>query len=495
MALRVYNTLTQTKEPFETVHPGKVGMYVCGPTVYSESHIGHMVGPVIFDTIKRYLVYLGYEATWVVNITDVDDKLIVQAKKDGTTVGELAERVTRDYLECLAALGVDGIDHMPRATDHIGEIIAINRSLIDKGFAYESGGDVYFDVGKAAEYGKLSHRDPEELLAGARIEPSVLKHHPGDFALWKRSKPGEPSWESPWGPGRPGWHIECSAMSMKYLGRHFDIHGGGLDLVFPHHENELVQSESFSGETFATYWMHNGLLTKQGKKISKSDPGTIVLMSDLLKVHSADTLRALLLSSHYRRPIDFGPDRLDEIHRGLQTFYRAFERFTELTGERFDQLAATTRRAEFDAAGSPLLKEIAEHRQQFLDAMDDDFNTGGAIGELFEVVHVVNRFGNELKPDPALPVSSQFADYRAGMVVLKELSQILGLFRRPATAGQSVTDALTAPLLSLLIDLRARLRKEKNFGLADEIRNRLAELGVTLEDRPDSTRWRIEPRR
>ena len=463
--LHVYNTLTQTKEPFETVHPGKVGMYVCGPTVYSESHIGHMVGPVIFDTIKRYLVYLGYEATWVVNITDVDDKLIVQAQKDGTTVGELAERVTRDYLECLAALGVDGIDHMPRATDHIGEIIAINRSLIDKGFAYESGGDVYFDVGKAAEYGKLSHRDPEELLAGARIEPSVLKHHPGDFALWKRSKPGEPSWESPWGPGRPGWHIECSAMSMKYLGRHFDIHGGGLDLVFPHHENELVQSESFSGETFATYWMHNGLLTKQGKKISKSDPGTIVLMSDLLKVHSADTLRALLLSSHYRRPIDFGPDRLDEIHRGLQTFYRAFERFTELTGERFDQLAATTRRAEFDAAGSPLLKEIAEHRQQFLDAMDDDFNTGGAIGELFEVVHVLNRFGNELKPDPALPVSSQFADYRAGMVVLKELSQILGLFRRPATAGQSVTDALTAPLLSLLIDLRADFVRRRTSAL------------------------------
>jgi cysteinyl-tRNA synthetase len=495
MSLRVYNTLTQTKEPFATVHPGKVGMYVCGPTVYSESHIGHMVGPVIFDTIKRYLVYLGFEATWVLNITDVDDKLIVQAQKDGTTVGELAERVTRDYLECLAALGVAGIDHMPRATEHIGEIIAINQSLIDKGFAYESGGDVYFDVGKATEYGKLSHRDPEELLAGARIEPSVLKHHSGDFALWKRSKPGEPSWESPWGPGRPGWHIECSAMSMKYLGRHFDIHGGGLDLVFPHHENELVQSESYSGETFATYWMHNGLLTKQGKKISKSDPGTIVLMSDLLKVHSADTLRALLLSSHYRRPIDFGPDRLDEIDRGLQTFYRAFERFTELTGERFDQLVATARRAEFDAGGSPLLTEIAEHRQQFLDAMDDDFNTGGAIGELFEVVHALNRFGNQLKPVPASPGATRLADYRTGMVVLRELSQILGLFSRPVAAGQSLTDTLTAPLLNLLIDLRARLRKEKNFGLADEIRNRLTELGVTLEDRADSTRWRIEPRR
>ena len=299
MPLRVYNTLSQSKEPFTTVVPGKVGMYVCGPTVYSRSHIGHMVGPVIFDTIKRYLVYLGYEVTWVVNITDVDDKLIVQAQKDGTTVKELAEQVTRDYLACLEALGVaqgaDGIDSMPRATEHIAEIIKITAGLIDKGFAYPSGGDVYFDVTRAAGYGKLSHRDPEELVAGARVEASALKRNPSDFALWKSSKPGEPTWESPWGPGRPGWHIECSAMSMKYLGEHFDIHGGGLDLVFPHHENEVVQSESYTGVPFASYWLHNGLLTKDGKKISKSDPGTIVLMSDLLKAHAADTLRALVV--------------------------------------------------------------------------------------------------------------------------------------------------------------------------------------------------------
>ena len=285
----------------------------------------------------------------MVNITDVDDKLIVQSQKEGTTVSELAERVTRDYLDCLEALGVDGIDHMPRTTEHIPEIIAINEALIARGFAYESGGDVYFDVNQSAEYGKLSHRDPEELLAGARIEPTALKRHAGDFALWKTSKPGEPSWTSPWGPGRPGWHIECSAMAMKYLGKHFDIHGGGLDLVFPHHENELVQSESYSGEPFATYWLHNGLLTKDGRKISKSDPATIVLMSDLLKAHPPDTLRALLLSSHYRRPIDFGPHRLDEIERGLQTFYRAFERFHELTGLRFDQLEAPKRRGELDS--------------------------------------------------------------------------------------------------------------------------------------------------
>jgi cysteinyl-tRNA synthetase len=494
MALRVYNTLTQTKEPFETVYPGKVGMYVCGPTVYSPSHIGHMVGPVIFDTIKRYLVYLGYEVTWVLNITDVDDKLIVQAQREGTTVSELAERVTRDYLACLEPLGVTGIDDMPRATEHIGEIISITQALLEKGFAYESGGDVYFDVGKAAGYGKLSHRDPEELLAGARIEPSALKRHAGDFALWKRSKPGEPAWDSPWGRGRPGWHIECSAMSMKYLGHHFDVHGGGLDLIFPHHENELVQSESYSGEPFASYWMHNGLLTKEGRKISKSDPGTIILMSDLLKAYAPDTLRALLLSSHYRRPIDFGPHRLEEIERSLQTFYRTFERFTELTGEHFEALEAPVHRGDFDPGASTLLQEIGERRQQFLDAMDDDFNTGGAIGELFEVLHRLNRFASQLAPASSPDHAGQLAEYRKGMVVLKELSQILGLFLRPTRRVGEERDALTEPLLGLLIELRARLRKEKNFGLADEIRNRLTELGVALEDRPDGTRWRIEGR-
>jgi cysteinyl-tRNA synthetase len=451
-----------------------------------------MVGPVIFDTIKRYLVYEGYEVTLVLNITDVDDKLIVQAQKDGTSVSELAARVTRDYLHCLEALGVDGIDHMPRATEHIGEILVVAAALIAKGFAYESGGDVYFDVSKAAGYGKLSHRDPEELLAGARIEPSVLKRHAGDFALWKRSKPGEPSWDSPWGPGRPGWHIECSAMAMKYLGAHFDIHGGGIDLVFPHHENELVQSESYTGEPFASYWMHNGLLTRDGRKIAKSDPGTIVLMSDLLKIHAPDTLRALLLSSHYRRPIDFGPQRLEELGRGLQTFYRAFERCEELTGQRFEQIAAPTRRGEFEPGGTAFLQEIAEHRQQFLDAMDDDFNTGGAIGELFETAHLLNRRASQLAPASASTQESQLDEYRRGVVVLKELSQILGLFRRASAAAEHLAGTLSEPLLELLIELRGRLREQKSFGLADLVRNRLTELGITLEDKPDGTRWRIE---
>ncbi|WP_165227788.1 cysteine--tRNA ligase [Aquisphaera insulae] len=480
MPLRVYNTLSQAKEPFKTVTPGKVGMYVCGPTVYSKSHIGHMVGPVIFDAIKRYLVYLGYEVTWVVNITDVDDKLIVQANKDGTSVKELAEQVTGDYLDCLRALDVAGIDEMPRATEHIAEIIDINCGLIDRGFAYASGGDVYFDVTKAAEYGKLSHRDPEELMAGARIEPTSLKRNSGDFALWKASKPGEPSWESPWGPGRPGWHIECSAMSMKYLGPHLDIHGGGLDLVFPHHENELVQSESFTGVPFATYWMHNGLLTKEGKKISKSDPTTVVLMSDLLESHAPDTLRVLLLSSHYRRPIDFGPGRLDEIDRSLQAFYRAFERFEELTGQSFYTLEAPTRRDD-ESVDPALSAEVAEHRRGFLDAMDDDFNTGGAIGELFEILRGVNR-ESTVGGSPG---------YLAAVRTLRELSRLLGIFASPPTKA-TAEDSLTAPLMELLIDLRARLRKEKNYALADEVRKRLTAIGVTLEDRPEGTRWRAE---
>jgi cysteinyl-tRNA synthetase len=284
-------------------------------------------------------------------------------------------------------------------------------------------------------------------------------------------------------------------MSMKFLGRHFDIHGGGVDLVFPHHENELVQSESFSGETFATYWLHNGLITNRGRKISKSDPDTIVLMSDLLAAHSPDTLRALLLSSHYRRPIDFGPGRVDEIERGLQTFDRAFERFAELTGESFYTLEAPTRRGDFQPGGLALLTELGEHRERFLDAMDDDFNTGGALGELFEIAHALNRFAHEPGLEPGRARPDRLAEYRAGMIVLRELSRILGLFLRPPGERVQAEGALTGDLLGLLVDLRNRLRKEKNFALADEIRNRLTELGVTLEDRADGSKWRIEPRR
>jgi cysteinyl-tRNA synthetase len=498
MSIRIYNTLTQEKEPLRTVQPGRVGMYVCGPTVYSFSHIGHMVGPVIFDTVKKYLAYNGYAVTWVVNITDVDDKLINRVKDEGATADDmaarvktLAEEVTADYLRCLDALGVDGIDHMPRATEHIGEIIAITQGLIERGFAYAAGGDVYFDVTRDPDYGKLSHRDPEELEAGARIEPSDKKRHPGDFALWKASKPGEPSWDSPWGPGRPGWHIECSAMSMKLLGPHFDIHGGGLDLVFPHHENEVAQSESYTGEAFATYWMHNGLLTKGGRKISKSDPDTIVEMGDLLARHEPDTIRALLLSSHYRRPIDYSNERLAEIGRGLQAFRTLFERFERLTGQSFYTLDTHGRRDQSEPNGA-LLPDVVEERQKFLDAMDDDFNTGGALGALFDMVRALNRYADQQRLETAGRDTTALAPFVAGMVVLRDLTRVLGLFREaPAARASAAQDRLTAPLLDMLVTLRTRLRKEKNFALADEIRTQLGALGVVLEDRPDGTQWKI----
>src|SRR5438046_2363191 len=313
MALRVYNTLTGQKEEFKPVAPGKVGMYVCGPTVYKPSHIGHMVGPVIFDTVKRYLTYAGYKVTWIVNITDVDDKLIVRARELGTTVKELAEKMTADYLDCLKKLNVAGIDRMPKATEHIDEMIEIMRGLIDKGYAYAAGGDVYFDISKDDDYGKLCNRDPEQLEAGSRVEVSEKKRNPGDFALWKGSKPGEPAWDSPWGPGRPGWHIECSAMSMKLLGKTLDIHGGGLDLQFPHHENELAQSESFNGCTFVNYWMHNGLMKIDGAKISKTHEEeqkkkATLVVSDIFKRHQPETVRFFLLATHYRRPIDYSEE-------------------------------------------------------------------------------------------------------------------------------------------------------------------------------------------
>src|SRR5438132_11713709 len=347
MALRVYNTLTRQKESFETVQPGRVSMYVCGPTVYKPSHVGHMVGPVIFDTVKRYLAYLGYKVTLVINITDIDDKLIAQARKQNTTVPELAQSVTADYCANLERLGVTGVDHMPRATDYIADIIRMIGGLIDKNFAYAAGGDVYFDVTRDPDYGKLCHRDPEQLEAGARIEVSERKRNPGDFALWKGAQPGEAKWDSPWGPGRPGWHIECSAMSMQLLGKTLDIHGGGLDLQFPHHENELAQSESYTGAPFVRYWMHHGLMKIGADKMSKSQ-GNEIVVSELLKRHDPETLRFFLLATHYRRPTDYSEERLEEIRRSLEGFYRFFERYGRITSENFYSLKAPAKRAFFD---------------------------------------------------------------------------------------------------------------------------------------------------
>jgi len=332
MTLRVYNTLTRRKEPFQPIAPPRVGIYLCGPTVYMYSHLGHLVGPVIFDVVKRYLEFRGYQVTLVINITDVEDKLIQRAREEGRSVEELARDVEADYRECLRALGVTTVDHFPRATEHIGDIIALVRTLLDKGYAYTVDGDVYMDTSRVSDYGRLSGRKVEELAAGARVEVDERKRHPEDFALWKTSKPGEPSWESPWVGGRPGWHIECSAMSTRYLGETFDIHGGGLDLIFPHHENELAQSEAASGKPFVTYWMHNGLAQMGTEKMSKS-LGNIVLVRDLLQRENPETLRFLILSTHYRRPIQVSDERFAEVRRALDHFYRLFARVERLTGE------------------------------------------------------------------------------------------------------------------------------------------------------------------
>ena len=512
MGLRVYNTLSGQKEEFVPVTPGKVGIYCCGPTVYMNSHVGHMVGPVIFDTIKRFLSYIGYEVTLVINITDVEDKLIKQAAQEGTTVNELAERVTQDYLTNIEKLGVDGIDQMPKATDHMEGIIQITQGLIDRGYAYAANGDVYFDVAKDEDYGKLSHRDPEALQAGARIEPSPLKRNPVDFALWKAAKPDEPAWDSPWGRGRPGWHIECSAMSMRYLGQTFDIHGGGLDLVFPHHENEIAQSESYTNKPFARYWMHNGLLRRSGggkiggrpregapgdqeaEKMSKSK-GNIVTISEILSRHEPETIRFFLLSTHYRRPIDFSDERIEEVGRGLQSFYRFFERYERTTDESFYELVSPTRLAErsWDGPHAEFLQDLKTQRDRFLDAMNDDFNTGGAVGVLFDLLRTLNGFADQNQLEGKGKSDSQLLEaFRRGAMLLRELSNTLGVFRTPVAQPTAPKDDLAGKLLDLMVSVRQQARADKNFTLADAIRNGLVELGVTLEDRPDGTLWRIQ---
>lgn len=525
--LRVYNTLSRKKEPFRTVVPGKVGMYVCGPTVYKPSHLGHMVGPVIFDTVKRYLTYIGYDVRFVVNITDVDDKLIIEAPKQGISVSELAERVTKDYVENLKKLNVTSIDAMPRATHHIQDIIDIISGLIAKGFAYPAAGDVYFDVTRDDDYGKLCNRDPEQLEAGARIEVSDKKRSPGDFALWKSAKPGEPAWDSPWGKGRPGWHIECSAMSMKLLGKTLDIHGGGLDLQFPHHENELAQSESYNDAPFVNYWMHNGLMRihSQASKIKDAHPGAkeepqkmskslgneIVVSKLFERGVQAETLRFFLLATHYRRPIDYSEDRLEEVRRSIDGFYRFFERFERITKKSFYSLDTPMVRRPFKA-GEPsaaFVTEFVALWEKFLEHMDDDFNTGGAVGVLYELLSALNRCADTRQLESGSASPEDLRAFERGVLFLKELSQILGVFQSPiATKSQDSPELVTGvkqiltdlgakpsgetldDLVRTLIDMRAEARKAKNFARGDEIRKRLAALGITLEDRAGGTNWR-----
>jgi cysteinyl-tRNA synthetase len=470
-----------------------------------------MVGPVIFDAVKRYLTYSGYKVRLVVNITDVDDKLIAESNARGVPMAQLAAEMTADYMTNIAALGVDCIDCFPRCTETIDEIIAFTQQLVAKGFAYEAQGDVYFEVAKFPGYGKLSHRSVE-ALQGDGGGMADRKRSTADFALWKSAKPGEPSWPSPWGDGRPGWHIECSAMSRNLLGESFDIHGGGLDLMFPHHENEVAQSECCHGKPMAKYWMHNGLMqassevgkvggrntrpaegdlaAQEAGKISKSKGSAP--FRDMLKQFSGETIRFFVLSTQYRRPIDYSEERLREVETGMETFYRFFKRFERISGESFFNLPtpATRKQGDFEPGNEPLLKTAAEHRARFLEAMDDDFNTGGAIGTLFDLIRAVNKYADDEKlEEPKHCTPEKVTVFRRAVSVLRDLTATLGLFRKPIEGKLPGGDDLTGKLMQLLIELRADARKKKDFATGDRIRNTLAEIGVALEDRPGGTEW------
>jgi cysteinyl-tRNA synthetase len=501
MSLRVYNTLTKKKELFEPVRPGKVGIYLCGMTVYKAPHIGHMIGPVIFDAVKRFLAYKGFEVTWVVNITDVDDKLIDAATKAGIAMNEMAERYSQEYLDTLALMGIDTIDRMPKATDHIGEIISLTEKLVAAGHAYAVDGNVWFDVSKDPDYGKLSHRKVEEQETSGRVE-AAGKKNPADFALWKSAKSGEPAWDSPWGRGRPGWHIECSAMSMKYLGETFDMHGGGMDLMFPHHENELAQSETATGKTFAKYWMHNGLTRVRTKAKSgewqvldmHASTGNMVPARQLIEQHGADLVRYLVLSTHYRRPMEFTDEVITNSKKGLGVFSRLFERYQRIAGAPLaDDAPDMDRHANtlLDTPHGDFARAVLNFKMKFLEMMDDDFNTAGAIAVMHELAGEINAFIEkhtiEQNKQPEL-----IAAVSAATQSLKKLALVLGLFR-PGFAKPEMKDSgLTEQLMRLLIDIRATARKDKNFPLADSVRKGLEAIGVTLEDRPDGTIWRKE---
>ncbi|MBK8267130.1 MAG: cysteine--tRNA ligase [Planctomycetes bacterium] len=503
MSLRIYNTLSGEKELFESVKPGEVSIYLCGPTVYKPAHIGHAVGPVIFDVIKRYLSFKSYRVKWVVNVTDVEDKLINEARAQGRGVMELARDLEEKYVAGMSALGVRSIDHMPRASEHIQEIIQHIQMLISRDAAYAVDGDVYFDVSKDADYGKLSRRKSEEQFAGTRDGlVQGKKRNPGDFAMWKAAKPDEPDdvvYPSPWGRGRPGWHIECSALAMKLLGETIDIHGGGLDLKFPHHENEIAQSETATGKPFARFWLHNGLTRFNTKKISKSDPEFEKVMaslqlSNLLTKHSPELLRFLIISSHYRSPIDFSDDALAASKTGLNTFYRLMERLERAILADPYKIASQIENIR-DMAGEPMIRDFMDKimnlRVRFLEAMDDDFNTAGAIGVLFEMAGAINRFIDESRLETQANDQNRVVVQAAGGSFVF-MANILGLLCSKPSAGKLSEDGLTPKLMELLIDVRKLSREAKQYQIGDHIRAELTKLGVTLEDRKDGTQWRIE---
>ncbi|MBQ6951325.1 MAG: cysteine--tRNA ligase [Clostridia bacterium] len=453
----IYNSKTRKKEELVTIQPGKVGIYACGPTVYDYFHIGNARPFIVFDVLRRYLEHRGYEVKFVQNFTDIDDKMIRRANQEGITVKELGDRFIQEYYQDAAALGIRKATVHPRATEHIGDIIKLVKTLQNKGFAYEVNGDVYFDVKKNAAYGKLSGQNMDDLEAGARIDVDDVKHNPADFALWKAQKPGEPAWNSPWGQGRPGWHIECSAMSMKYLGETFDIHCGGKDLLFPHHENEVAQSECATGKPFANYWMHNGFINIDNEKMSKS-AGNFFTVRDILKEYAPEDVRMFMLSAHYRSPVNFSRDMIAQAHASLQRLYTARDRMAFL----MDNAASK----DMTDAEQQLMVKLQESTARFDAAMDDDMNTADAMGALFEIVKEANVTLNENSSREALEKT---------LSTLQSLCDVLGILVKPYV--MELPEEVQA-----LADARATARKEKNWAKSDELRDALKALGYMVED-------------
>ena len=463
MSIKIYNTLTQKKEPFVPLEEGKVKMYVCGPTVYNYIHIGNARPAIVFDTVRRYLEYRGYEVTYISNFTDVDDKLLKAAKESGTDMFTLADRFIDAYMEDIRALGCKEATVHPRVTENIAEIIAFIQRLIEKGYAYESEGDVYFRTKKFPQYGKLSHQSIEDLKVGARIEVDEKKEDPLDFALWKEAKEGEVYWESPWGKGRPGWHIECSAMAKKYLGETIDIHAGGQDLTFPHHENEIAQTESLTGKPFARYWMHNGYINIDSEKMSKS-LGNVILVKDMLKKHDPQVFRFFMLSVHYRHPINYSDELMKDAKAGwdrLKTAYNNMRHQRENVNKESN-------------GQDKWMTEIEHFKNQFIKEMDDDFNTANAITVLFELAKSANVYLREKE------LSKRVLDHY--LATFDELFDVLGLDPKE--------EQILDEEIEQLIKEREEARKRRDFVTADKIRDQLQKMGIILEDTPQGTRWK-----
>ncbi|MCC6166144.1 MAG: cysteine--tRNA ligase [Caldilineaceae bacterium] len=467
MGLRIYNTLTRAEEEFIPLEEGKVRMYVCGPTVYSDAHVGHAMAAIVFDMVRRYLLFRGYAVQYATNFTDVDDKIIRRANERGEDPIALADHYAEEYLRHLGDLNVMPADIYPRVSGEIPEIIRFIQDLGEAGYAYTLDGDVYFRVTKDPDYGRLSGRSLQEAMSGTRVAEDARKENVADFALWKSAKPGEPAWDSPWGPGRPGWHIECSAMCLHHLGETIDIHGGGNDLIFPHHENEIAQSESLTGKPLARYWMHNGMLQFGGEKMSKS-LGNLVTIDDFLSKHSPDVLRMLIFTGHYRKPIVFNDETLAGAERALSRLRSGLRPSTggKTTGPEADSL-----------------RQAAENaRAAFIEAMNADFNTSSALAALFELVRAINT-GRDAG------VSGPF--YQAAQRTLQQLAGVLGI-ALSEPAAENGNDLAARPFVALLVQVRGDLRAAKQWALADKVRDGLKELGVALEDGPDGTQWRYQ---